>query len=319
MSRRAFLAGLLGCSVLNAFPSPVQAYFAEHWHERSKPLMGTYVSIAVRHADRALALALIGDCFRYMESLITILSSWDPLSKVSQLSVERRADNAPDCVMRMLTTAAWAGRLSEGRFDIFIGQLTELWREARIAVAQPSRSDIRSATQRTVGSAATLRGETVSLTGTGVIDVGGIGKGVIADAACEYLAARGICTGRVACSGDLRFLGDGPWTVEVENPDGPKSRVLTLCGPVAVSTSGISESFWSGRGARDYHHLIDPVSGEPGRENRQVTVIAPTAAQSDALSSGLFFIPARCHSAILRETRSCSALTVDAHGMIHSS
>lgn len=311
MTRREFLTGLAGSTVLAAIPCGARA--EESWHERMRPLMATYVSIAISWPTRSEALRILGDCFTEIERCIAMLSSWDDLSEISRLSEMRSSAYVSIPTRRLLVAASWASRRTGGKFTPYIGQLTELWRSAKAASTRPDRIDIREAMRKVEGTEVSLAGSAVTIHGPGRIDVGGIGKGLIADLACEYLASRGVSAARVACSGDLRFLGTGPWRVDTTPIAGGKSVSLALSGAVAVSTSGGSENFWDVEGER-FHHLIDPQSGEPGRANRQVTVIAPTGAQADALSSGLFFLPAASHSSVMSDCVGCTAVTIDSKG-----
>ncbi|NIR43920.1 MAG: FAD:protein FMN transferase, partial [Gemmatimonadetes bacterium] len=78
-----------------------------------------------------------------------------------------------------------------------------------------------------------------------------------------------ITDGLVNVGGDLYAMGvsdDGdPWQVGVRDPYDPQRLAATL--PVtdrAIATSGDYLQFFNHDGRR-YHHLLDPVSGEPRR------------------------------------------------------
>jgi thiamine biosynthesis lipoprotein len=59
----------------------------------------------------------------------------------------------------------------------------------------------------------------------------------------------------------------------------------------AISTSGDYERYFDVDGKR-YHHIIDPKTGDSARKIRAVTVIAPTATRSDALTKSVFIMGA---------------------------
>jgi FAD:protein FMN transferase len=57
----------------------------------------------------------------------------------------------------------------------------------------------------------------------------------------------------------------------------------------AISTSGDYEQFFEADGVR-YSHIIDPRSGRPVQGMQSVWVVAPSATDSDALSTAFFVL-----------------------------
>lgn len=132
---------------------------------------------------------------------------------------------------------------------------------------------------------------TVRLPAGVALDLGGIAKGLYADALAELLA--GWPGGCVSAGGDLRVWGDGPsgdgWLVGVEHPGDPNrdiARVRMHAGGAA--TSGTNRRAWRSGGA-DVHHLIDPRTGQPGgRTVWSVTVIGQSAGLAEVAATTLF-------------------------------
>jgi thiamine biosynthesis lipoprotein len=105
------------------------------------------------------------------------------------------------------------------------------------------------------------------------LDLGGVGKGWLADRLAERLEDAAVNLG-----GDVAAQGDGPegqgWSVGL--CDG--WAVALRSGGVA--TSGTEARRWAGG-----HHLIDPRTGVPADTDlAAVSVVAGTAAQAEALS-----------------------------------
>lgn len=194
-------------------------------------------------------------------------------------------------VRRMLDASAEVHALTGGLFDPTIGAVTRLWDFVEgssppdpdlIARALP-HVDLRRflALEDKPDSAAQF-----------VLDLGGVAKGYAVDLAAERLRGLGIKSAIVSAGGDMRLLGkrpDGkPWRIAVRHPRRAGEFIGYLdLEDTAVSTSGDYERCFFVDGTR-YHHILDPATGMPGRASVAVTVVAPTAAQSDALSTGLF-------------------------------
>lgn len=78
------------------------------------------------------------------------------------------------------------------------------------------------------------------------------------------------------------------WTVGLRHPLRPQERlgVFYLCDE-SLSTSGAGTQFFRSRGRR-YGHIIDPFTGRPAEGIYSATVIAPTAAEAEALSTAFY-------------------------------
>ncbi len=121
------------------------------------------------------------------------------------------------------------------------------------------------------------------------LDAGGIGKGLCADLVVADLMSNGADGAMVCIGGDICVGGTAPepegWLIRVGDPTGADAgvgRLMLLEGGVA--TSGTLRRRWSADDGRPMHHLLDPSSGQPAHQVRQivaVTVIAGTAAWAE--------------------------------------
>ncbi len=117
------------------------------------------------------------------------------------------------------------------------------------------------------------------------IDPGGIAKGVFADELAVLLAGYGAfvvdCGGDMRLGGRLALLRD----VHVASPFDDSTLYTFAISSGGVATSGIGRRSWLGRDGRPAHHLLDPASGRPAFTGIvQVTALAPTATEAEALS-----------------------------------
>lgn len=118
-----------------------------------------------------------------------------------------------------------------------------------------------------------------------LLDSGGLAKGLFADLAADLLADHESFA--IDCGGDIRLGGAGgvPRAVDVVSPfaDHVLHRYELVDGGVA--TSGIGKRSWPTADGAVGHHLLDPATGEPAFTGVvQVTALAPTATEAEALS-----------------------------------
>jgi thiamine biosynthesis lipoprotein len=203
------------------------------------------------------------------------------------------ADDKPTVAVRPVLAAALAAGMvaadaSEGFADITL-------LDARLAAESEVQGDVVAASRQSEWQI--LRGHR----GSGIVrrppglrfDLGGVGKGWIADRALALLAS---WPGAVIdADGDLAVLcAPGKhWDVGIDDPRAPDSQlaVLRLAAPShglptrwGVATSGTSVHRWN-VGGTVRHHLIDPRTGLPAETDViQATVIAGSALRAEALS-----------------------------------
>jgi thiamine biosynthesis lipoprotein len=81
----------------------------------------------------------------------------------------------------------------------------------------------------------------------------------------------------------------------------------------ALGTSGSGSQFFHHQGKR-YGHIIDPRTGWPAEQVLSATVIAPTAAESDALSTAFYVLGLEGAKSYCEEHTEISALLVTQKG-----
>ena len=116
------------------------------------------------------------------------------------------------------------------------------------------------------------------------VDGGGIVKGLCADLVGEMLADHDGYV--VDCEGDLRVGGAVGFErmIDVTAPfDGSVLHQLAVTDG-GIATSSITKRSWLD-GGRPAHHLLDPATGRPAYTGVvQVTALAPTALEGEALA-----------------------------------
>jgi thiamine biosynthesis lipoprotein len=151
------------------------------------------------------------------------------------------------------------------------------------------------------------------------IDLGGIAKGYACDRGVEILKRFGVANGLVTAGGDTRLLGDRrgrPWTIGIRHPDDHSRVVLSMpLADVAISTSGDYERYFDEGGVR-YHHIIDPKTGHSPSGVRSVTIIGPTATQTEGWSKGVFIRGAEEGIRMIERHPEFDAVVVDRTGKV---
>ena len=290
------------------------------WTERMQPLMGTFVSIAIFDEDSEAANRTISAAFSNLEGEISQISDWDPTSAISRLNSTREisVDQSPSTLSHLLPLALRISQLSGFAFSPLTLELTKLWREARQSGAVPPRGQIEALRRQVIQSSLQTGSAGFRLKGQSGVELGGIGKGFLVDRTADFLIANGVKIGRVAGSGDIRFIGNLNWRVEIEHPRSDKMIIgsCRISGPAGVATSGDYRNFTEIGGKR-YHHLISLEDGMPARWNRAVTVQARSAALADGLSTAAFMMPAKNAVRFLERLPGTEGVIVDSTGDIH--
>ena len=154
------------------------------------------------------------------------------------------------------------------------------------------------------------------------VDLGGIGKGLAVRWAAEALTGQAESF-LIEAGGDLITAGPGPegdgWRASVEDPLGGEPPVAVLdVTDQGCATSSIRLRSWRVDG-RLVHHLLDPLTGEPGGEGLlSVTVLAPDPAWAEVRSK-MLFLAGRSGIAAMASEQNLAALWVDVDGHVASS
>lgn len=280
--------------------------------------MGTEFRIVLFASDPSAAQKAALAAFNRVEELENIMSDYREDSEVMLLC--RAPAGTPRVVtpelFHVLETALRISRLSGGAFDVTIGPVSRLWREARKNKRPPSAQEIASA-RRFVGyTNITLEPDAraVSLKLEGMrIDLGGIGKGYAADEALEVLNSRGFTAALVQAGGEV-VAGKSPpgkpgWRIAIREPDSadPSAPGELVLHDRGVSTSGDAFQYLEIDGAR-YSHIIDPANGTGLKGSPVVTVVARDGVTADALATALDVMPAPDGLRLVESIEGASAL-----------
>jgi len=282
----------------------------------TRRLMGVPWTVTIHATDESRGRAALAAAFDEIERLERILSDYDPRSELSRLSAAAPTSTpipVGDDVWRVLVRAAEITAASDGAFDVTVGPLTTLWRQARRSERLP-RPDKLAAARAAVGPGGIVLDPLrhgVTLVRPGMrIDLGGIGMGYAADRALEVLARHGIDAALIDASGDVVASGPPPgaagWRVQVNGFGGDEHLDTVLISHAAVTTSGDARQGVEIEGRR-YSHIVDPRTGLGVEGSAAVTVIAPDATTADAVATAASVLGPDRGFAVIARFPGCSA------------
>ncbi|GGB33674.1 FAD:protein FMN transferase [Oceanisphaera marina] len=264
--------------------------------------MGTYYSIKITDIDEARAQALQQEIDRRLELVNDQMSTYrhdSELSRFNQFAEAGRFEVSADTA-KVVTAALKLGQLTEGKLDVTVGPLVNLWGfgpDAR-PIRIPSEQQLSQVKARTGleflsveydVAGAYLHKQNPEL----YVDLSSIAKGFGVDMVAEYLSSQGLSDYLVEIGGELRLSGVNghgkPWTVAVEKPGNGTGSVqqVVVAGNNAVATSGDYRNYYELDGRR-LSHTIDPTTGQPiTHALASVTVIHPSCMIADGLATAL--------------------------------
>ena len=231
-----------------------------------------------------------------LEQQLTVFRETSEVSVINR-NAAATAVNVKASLFALLFRCRELYRETEGAFDITAGPLTRVWGFMRREGRLPDPNEVAKV-RAFVGSdkmhldheARTIRFEAPGVE----INLGSIGKGYALDRVAAMVRRGSVRTALLnAGSSSIRAIGSGGarqpgWTVGLRHPRHKNRRIAVLrIHDCALSTSGSEEQFFEHNGKR-YGHIIDPRSGQPADGVTSVTVVAQSAAVSDALATAFY-------------------------------
>jgi thiamine biosynthesis lipoprotein len=180
-----------------------------------------------------------------------------------------------------------------GAFNPAVEPLMRAWGFHAPRATEPSRAEIREAREAVRMARIVVSGHRVTVPqGATRLDLGGIGVGYGLDRAASALRRLGIRSAFLDVSGDCIAIGTPPgqedgWPVDIAGPGiGTGILASTRLRDVALATSANTMSVVRyGRAVRG--HVMNPETGWPADALVQVSVVARTGIEADALSTAM--------------------------------
>jgi thiamine biosynthesis lipoprotein len=250
-----------------------------------------------------------------IEDLEAQLTVYRDDSEVARINAEAHFGPMPvePGLFALLQRAVSLWSETGGAYDVTSGALSLAWGFTRGPRRVPDSATLRDALDRTGSQHLRLDAENqiIEFDRPGVvINLGSIGKGYAIDRAAALIRDYWFPTPALIHGGrsSLYALGSPPdqfggrWSVALRNPLDADNPVGTIrIRNRGMGTSGAAFQRFE-EGGRIYGHLIDPRTGEPPEDGPlSVTVLAPTAAEADALSTAFYLLGPDAAASYARE------------------
>lgn len=255
----------------------------------TRALMGTIVNVTLVTENEKQGQTVLQAMFQEMERLINIFDHRQPSSPLAIVNRVGRLDPAPRELVSLLELALNYGHITNGAFDVTIKPVLAAYQAGR----QPTEDEQLLVDYRRVQ----ISGERISLDVPGAaITLDGIAKGRIVDGALAVLQAHGFTNTLVEAGGDLAVEGarsDGQsWRIGLTHPRAAQESDYVTILPLSDHRSAATSGDYVHKFTTDYrlHHIIDPRTGVSPPDLATATILAPTAADADALSTALMVL-----------------------------
>lgn len=294
ISRRRFIAisaALAGACATGSKATRARAAETYTWRGVA---LGANASLTLQHGDETAARSAIAACLAEVARLETIFSLHRADSSIVALNANGRLDDAPADLRRLLADALRLSGETNGAFDPTVQPLWQCYADHFSAgtgnPGGPALEKITEARNLIGWRDVAISGGSIVLARPGMaITLNGMAQGYITDRVGDLLRTMGFSNVLVNM-GEQLALGpkwDGEaWQVQISPPHSGEQPLATL----SVTHGAVATSSYTGLSfdaAGRFSHIIDSASGRPAQTWNSVTVLAPSAARADGLSTAI--------------------------------
>lgn len=241
---------------------------------------------------------LLDHCFEKCQTFEQTISRTIETSEIYQINhAQGNPVKVSDVTLELIQKGIEYGDLTNGKFDITIAPLMDLWDFKNNTGNVPGETAIQEALSHVNYKNIVIDGNKVSLTDpNAAIDLGGIAKGYMADYLKDYLISEGIESALINLGGNILTIGtkpDGtPFNLGIQKPFDRQGTAITSVKTTdsSVVSSGVYERYFEVDDTL-YHHIIDTTTGYPCENGLLgVTIISKASVDGDALSTSCFVL-----------------------------
>jgi thiamine biosynthesis lipoprotein len=296
-------------------------YYADKMGSPLKIIIGTRAN----QIDSVQSTQLAKETLQLVDSLNHILSDYDSTSELSNINRHAGKGLQPisPLMEEILVIAQKAYYQTKGAYNIAIGPLSVLWRNARLSKLLPNVSQIKAAQELIqfdqIGIDTMYHRINIAKAGM-KLDLGSLGKGFIAQKAMNYLKSKGIEYAMIDAGGKIVTMAPNKafWNIginQIRDKNKAINKTLKLSNH-AVATSGDAYQFFIYKGHR-YSHIINPLTGYGMETPKNVTVIASDGTTADWLSTACSILSVKEALELAKQYNAAILIAVQKDKYIH--
>lgn len=220
------------------------------------------------------------------------LSTYQETSYISKWNRGEADQEAPRYFKMVVNRSLELANQTEGRLDITVAPLMQIWGFNGDATQWPDSSLVDSVMTFVGSDKLNWNGKNLSRSDDRIeLDVNAIAQGYSVDVVSDYLERWGIKNYLVEIGGEIRVKGTKPndqsWRIQVQDPDMGLESISLPIKDMAFATSGNYNHYVEMKGKR-YGHTIDPRSGFPAESDMiSASIIAQDCMTADALATAV--------------------------------
>ncbi|TWU28578.1 FAD:protein FMN transferase [Bythopirellula polymerisocia] len=265
----------------------------------SRRAMACEFAVQYHQADRKVANAFM-DAFDLIEAVEDQLTIYRPESTV--IDINKQAANGPVEVdpdlLGLLEQCMCLFQETNGAFDITSTPLSRVWGFLKRTGQIPNEEELAEALSHVDTSKIELSGQekTIQFLQPGIeINFNSIGKGYALDRVAQFLDEQGASdylwhggSSSILARGCNRASLDEYWTIGLRHPLEPHRHIAEFhLRNRSLGTAGGATQYFEAAGKK-FGHILDPRTGWPAEGIFTATVLAPTAAEADALATAFY-------------------------------
>lgn len=260
-------------------------------------------------------------CSRYEE----IFSRTKESSELYRVNHRTKQEmQVSDDLYRLFAKAEELYTLTEGKFDVTVAPLSDLWDFKSDSPKIPREEEISKALEAVGFSKISIEADNWIRfpNERTMVDFGALAKGYIGDRLKEYLVSAGVERGTINLGGNVLTIGaktdETPWKIGIQEPFADRNEIITYVEVTdsSVVSSGIYERYFEQDG-KQYYHVLDAQSGYPAETDlAQVTILSEDSLTGDALSTACLLLGYEEGKALIEATEDVGAVFVKKDGEV---
>ena len=266
--------------------------------------LGAPAEITIYHPNQKEAEDILSNSYKKLVQLESLFSLYNDDSQLSMLNKNGYVKNPDPDMIALLNLSKKYAEITDGAFDVTVQPLWNLYNEAFTKTNKPPKEDEIEKTLNLVDwRSISVNKNLINYEINGMSStLNGIAQGYITDKISKHLINSGINNTLVQL-GEYRGIGDHPdgrpWRLLLSNPEHTDTiGEIEFTNAALATSAGLGTPFdLSGK----YHHIFDPKNGYNANKLLQVSVIAKTAAEADALATAFLVLDQKAAEKIARK------------------